>query len=170
MRSCSVQPAAEQVSPNIGGRHTSGSDAGSRDQNDVYHCCPAAYKFRMMDNEGKLSIFDPVRKKYVALTQEEWVRQHVIQFLVQEKQVPLSLISAEAEIRLYNTRKRFDLAVFDRNGNALLVVECKAPSVPVTQNVLDQAVRYNMTMKVGFLMLTNGLDWSKPDCTRADFH
>jgi len=115
------------------------------------------YNFRITDKEGKLSIFDPVRKKYVALTPEEWVRQHVIQYLVQEKQVPLSLISAEAEIRLYNTRKRFDLAVFDRNGNALLVVECKAPSVPVTQNVLDQAVRYNLTMKVGFLMLTNGL-------------
>jgi hypothetical protein len=115
------------------------------------------YEFRILEKDGKLTIFDPVRKKNVALTPEEWVRQHVIQYLVQEKQVPLSLIRAETEIRLFNTRKRFDLAVFDRNGNALLVVECKAPIVVVTQDVLDQAVRYNMTMKVGFLMITNGL-------------
>ena len=67
-----------------------------------------------------------------------------------EKKVPLSLIRRESEIRLYNTRKRFDIAVFDRNGQALLIVECKAPSVPVTQDVLDQAVRYNLTLKVGF--------------------
>jgi hypothetical protein len=115
------------------------------------------YEFRIVEKDGKLTIFDPVRKKYVALTPEEWVRQHVIRRLVQEKQVPLSLIKAETEIRLYNTRKRFDIAVFDRNGQALLVVECKAPSVPISQEVLDQAVRYNLTMKVGFLMLTNGL-------------
>jgi len=115
------------------------------------------YEFRIVEKDGKLSIFDPVRKKYVSLTTEEWVRQHVIRLLVHEKQVPYSLIKAETEIRLYNTRKRFDIAVFDRNGQPLLVVECKAPSVPVTQQVLDQAIRYNLAMKVGYLMLTNGL-------------
>jgi hypothetical protein len=115
------------------------------------------YKFRIKNYDGKLVIFDPVRKKYVALTPEEWVRQHVVQYLKQEKQVPLSLISVESEIRLYKTRKRFDIAVFDRNGHARLVVECKAPSVPVTQEVLDQAVRYNLTLKVDFLVLTNGI-------------
>jgi type I site-specific restriction endonuclease len=116
-----------------------------------------AYDFRILEKEGKLSLFDPVRKKYVNLTPEEWVRQHVIRYLAEEKKVPLSLIRVETEIRLYKTRKRFDLAVYDRNGNALLIVECKAPAIPVTQDVLDQAVRYNITMKVGFLMLTNGL-------------
>jgi hypothetical protein len=115
------------------------------------------YNFRIVEKDGKPTIFDPVRKKYVVLTPEEWVRQHVIQFLVTGKKVPVSLIRVEAEIRLYQTRKRFDIAVYDRNGNALLVVECKAPSVQVTQEVLDQAVRYNLTMKVGLLMLTNGL-------------
>jgi hypothetical protein len=115
------------------------------------------YQFHIVEKDGRLSIFDPVRKKYVALTPEEWVRQHVIRFLVQEKQVPVSLISVEVEIRLYNTLKRFDLAVSDRNGHALFVVECKAPAVPLTQAVLDQAVRYNMAMKAPFLMLTNGL-------------
>ena len=115
------------------------------------------YSFRIKDLNGKPVIFDPVRKKYVSLTPEEWVRQHVIQYLKQEKQIPFSLIRAESEIRLYKTRKRFDIAVFDRNGHALLVVECKSPSVAVTQDVLDQAVRYNMTLKVGYLMLTNGI-------------
>lgn len=115
------------------------------------------YTFTIKDHDGKPVIFDLVRKKYVALTPEEWVRQHVIQYLNLEKQVPLSLIRAESEIRLYKTRKRFDIAVFDRNGQPLLVVECKSPSVPLTQDVLDQAVRYNLAMKVGFLMLTNGL-------------
>jgi type I site-specific restriction endonuclease len=102
-------------------------------------------------------IFDFVRKKLVALTPEEWVRQHVLRFLVDEKKIPASLISVESEIRLFNTKKRFDIAVYDRNGKALLVVECKAPSVAMTQDVLDQAVRYNMTLKVNFMMLTNGL-------------
>jgi hypothetical protein len=115
------------------------------------------YQFRITEKSGKLSIFDPVRKKYVVLTPEEWVRQHVIQYLVHEKHIPLSLITVEAEFRLFNTRKRFDIVVNDRNGKALLLVECKAPSVPVTQDVMDQAVRYNFAMKVAFLMLTNGL-------------
>lgn len=114
------------------------------------------YEFQVLEKAGKWAIFDPARKKYVALTSEEWVRQHVIQFLNREKQVPLSLIGIESEIRLYKTRKRFDIAVFDRNGNPRLIVECKAPSVPVTQAVLDQAVRYNLALRVDFLMLTNG--------------
>jgi len=115
------------------------------------------YDFQFSDRQGKLLIFDPVRKKYVAFTPEEWVRQHVIRFLVSQKKVPAMLIKVECELQLYKTRKRFDLAVFDRNGNALLLVECKAPSVNLSQEVLDQAARYNLAMKVRFLMLTNGM-------------
>jgi hypothetical protein len=115
------------------------------------------YEFQVLEKAGKLNIFDPARKKYVSLTPEEWVRQHVIQYLNREKLVPLSLIGIESEIRLYKTRKRFDIAVFDRNGHPKLIVECKSPSVPVSQAVLDQAVRYNLALKVGFLMLTNGM-------------
>jgi|WetSurMetagenome_2_1015567.scaffolds.fasta_scaffold96484_2 hypothetical protein len=115
------------------------------------------YSFRITEKNGKPSVFDPVRKKYVALTPEEWVRQHVIQFLEKEKLVPLSLISVETEIQLFNTKKRFDIVVNDRNGKPLLLVECKAPSVAVSQDVMDQAVRYNFVLQVGFLMLTNGL-------------
>lgn len=115
------------------------------------------YAFRIEDHDGRTVIFDPSRKKFVALTPEEWVRQHVIQYLHREKQVPMSLISVETEIRLYKTRKRFDLAVFDRNGHPLLAVECKSPSVPITLQVLDQIVRYNLSLKVEYLMLTNGI-------------
>ena len=115
------------------------------------------YSFNLQATDEGARIFDPVRKKFVALTPEEWVRQHVIRVLSQEKGIPLSLMKVEAEIRLFRTRKRFDAAVFDRNGNALLVVECKAPSVPLGQEVLDQAVRYNMTLRVKYLVLTNGL-------------
>ena len=115
------------------------------------------YQFRIREDGPAFTIFDPIRKKYVALTPEEWVRQHVIRYLTQEKNVPEMLVKVESEFKLYNTRKRFDLAVFDRNGNALLLVECKAPAVPVTQDVVDQAVRYNLALKVGYLMLTNGL-------------
>lgn len=115
------------------------------------------YAFHIVEKDGKASIFDPVRRKYVALTPEEWVRQHVIQFLGNEKHVPLSLIRVESGIRLFKTRKRFDIVVSDRNGNALVLVECKAPTVLVTRDVLDQAVRYNLSVKVEYLMLTNGL-------------
>lgn len=115
------------------------------------------YQLRLIEKDEKIFIFDPVRKKYVSLTPEEWVRQHVIQFMIHEKNVPVSLIVAEAEISLFKTKKRFDIAVFDRNGCALLIVECKAPSVPLSQQVLDQVIRYNMAIKVNLLMLTNGL-------------
>lgn len=115
------------------------------------------YEFRILEQEGKPTIFDPVRKKHVRLTPEEWVRQHVLHYLIIDKKVPASLIRVESEIQLIKTRKRFDVAVFDRNGAALLVVECKSPNVQLTQNELDQAIRYNMVLKVKYLMLTNGL-------------
>jgi len=115
------------------------------------------YQFRFQQQGKQVRIFDIVRKKYVTLTPEEWVRQHVLHFLIGEKQVPAGLIGVESEIRLFHTRKRFDVAVFDHSGKAVLAIECKAPSIPVTQEVVDQLVRYNMILKVKFLMLTNGL-------------
>jgi hypothetical protein len=115
------------------------------------------YKFHLQKSDRKTMIFDIVRKKFVALTPEEWVRQHVLHFLVGEKKVPATLIGVESAIKLFNTMKRFDIAVFDRNGRAMLVVECKAPTVALTQDVLDQVIRYNMALRVNYLMLTNGL-------------
>ena len=114
------------------------------------------YDFRVNERDGKPFIFDPARKKFVALTPEEWVRQHVIQYLVKDKNVPVSLIKVESEFQLLKTKKRFDVAVFTRNGIPLLIVECKSTSVELTQNEMDQALRYNMSLKVKYLWLTNG--------------
>ena len=114
------------------------------------------YEFRMKTHHGKPVIFDPVRKKYVALTPEEWVRQHVIQNLIMDKNIPASLMKVESEFQLLKTKKRLDVAVFNRKGIPLLIVECKSASVALTQNVMDQAIRYNMALNVEYLWLTNG--------------
>jgi len=115
------------------------------------------YAFSFRDEAGQKLVFDPLRKKYVSLTPEEWVRQHVIRFLSATKGYPPGLISVEGCITLYKTRKRYDIAVFDRNGKPLLIVECKAPEVAVNQAVADQAIRYNLAMDALFLFITNGL-------------
>ncbi len=115
------------------------------------------YDFSLKEEDGRSLIFDPVRKKYVALTPEEWVRQHLIRYLITDKSVPPALMRSEGEIALNRTRKRFDVAVFSRNGSAVLVAECKAPTVAITQEVLDQAGRYHMTLKARFLVLSTGL-------------
>jgi len=115
------------------------------------------YEFRVNKHHGKPVIFDPARRKHVALTPEEWVRQHVIKYLIKDKNVPASLIKVESEFQLLKTKKRFDVAVFNRNGMPLLIVECKSASVELTQNEMDQAIRYNMSLKVKYLWLTNGI-------------
>ncbi|HOX78223.1 MAG TPA: type I restriction enzyme HsdR N-terminal domain-containing protein [Bacteroidales bacterium] len=115
------------------------------------------FEFKREIRDGKELIFDPVRRRFVALTPEEWVRQHAIRYLTGYKNVPVSLIRIEAVIKLFRTKKRFDLVVSDRNGNALLLAEFKSPAVAVTQSVLDQAVRYNLALKVKYLVLSNGI-------------
>lgn len=123
------------------------------------------YSFRFKSNENNTSIFDPIRKKFVVLSPEEWVRQHVIAFLNQEKKIPLSIINVEKEIKVHQTKKRYDLVVFNSNGSLALVVECKAPSVPITQEVFDQIARYNIALDASYLMVTNGLEhyYCQPD-------
>jgi hypothetical protein len=115
------------------------------------------YNFNIQDEGSRPKIFDIARKKFVSLSREEWVRQHVIHYLHFEKSVPLGLMSVEAGLNLYKTFKRYDISVFDRNGQALLMVECKAPEIKIDQHVIEQALRYNLSMKVNFLYLTNGL-------------
>ena len=117
-----------------------------------------SYPFRISREGDQHRIFDPVRRKFVALTLEEWVRQHVIRFLIDERSVPASLISVEGSLKVYRTPRRYDVAVFNREGKPMLVVECKAPSVKLSQETVDQVVRYNMALKAGYLMVTNGLE------------
>ncbi len=115
------------------------------------------YDFRIAQTQGRDEIFDPVRRKNVALTPEEWVRQHTIQYLSVDLGYPLSLIAVEGGLTLNELKKRFDLLVYNTTGEPMLLVECKAPGVKITQAVFDQAARYNMAFKVGLLFVTNGM-------------
>jgi hypothetical protein len=114
------------------------------------------YSFRFKNSDNKLAIFDEIRKKFVLLTPEEWVRQNVIQFLIQEKSYPKSYINVEKLIKINNLNKRYDIVVFQPNGELYLLIECKAPEVVITQKVFDQIARYNSKLKSKYLMVTNG--------------
>ena len=115
------------------------------------------YEFRFKNSENKLYIFDIVRKKFVSLTPEEWVRQHTIQFLLKEEKYPQSLMNVEKQIQVNQLTKRYDIVVYRSDGSIFLAVECKAPQVKITQQIFDQIARYNMTLKAENLMITNGL-------------
>lgn len=106
---------------------------------------------------GAEVIFDPCRRRRVKLTPEEWVRQHLLSYLVEYKEVPIYLIGVEKQLILNKLRKRFDIVVFDRTGTAVVLAECKAPAVNITQAVFDQAARYNMKLGARYFIITNGL-------------
>ena len=116
------------------------------------------YNFRFKNNENKVSIFDEIRKKFIILTPEEWVRQHVVQFLMVEKKYPKSLINVEKVLKVNDLRKRYDVVVFNPNGSIHILVECKAPEVKIDQTTFDQIARYNLTLKATYLMVSNGLN------------
>ncbi|NHF60073.1 type I restriction enzyme HsdR N-terminal domain-containing protein [Flavobacteriaceae bacterium TP-CH-4] len=116
-----------------------------------------AYDFRFKSSENKVQIFDVIRKKFVVLQPEEWVRQHVVHYLMLEKKYPKSLINVEKHLSLNGIKKRYDVVVFNPTGDIGLLVECKAPSVSIDQSVFDQIARYNMRLKAVYLMVTNGL-------------
>lgn len=115
-----------------------------------------AYAFHIRHEGRKALIFDPVRRKYVRLTPEEWVRQHVVQYLVQDRRVPQGLVAVEVSVPYQGMARRADVIVHDRAGKALLMVECKAPEVPVAQPVFDQVARYNKVVQARYLLVTNG--------------
>lgn len=115
------------------------------------------YQFRIKSSENKLFIFDFIRKKEVILTPEEWVRQHFMRYLVTEKKYPASLIAVEKKLNLHQTTKRTDIVVYNRNLKPEIIVECKAPNVPISQEVFDQIARYNLKLEARFLIVTNGL-------------
>lgn len=115
------------------------------------------YNFRFKNSENKVSIFDEIRKKFIILTPEEWVRQHVIHFLVYEKNYPKSLINVEKTLKINDLTKRYDVVVFHNDGTIFLLVECKAPQIKINQDTFDQIARYNMKLRADLLMVTNGL-------------
>jgi type I site-specific restriction endonuclease len=114
-------------------------------------------ELRIRNKNEKQEVFDFVRKKFVALTPEEWVRQHFVHYLIQQRDVPASLIAVEASLHYHRLKKRSDIVVYGKDGKPCLIVECKAPEVQVTQAVFDQVAMYNMTLKVPYLAVSNGL-------------
>jgi len=115
------------------------------------------YKFRIKSTKNKYEIFDIIRKKYVILTPEEWVRQHIIHYLIEEKKYPVSLIGVEKKLTINNLTKRTDILIFNNKGLPHIIVECKAPSVQITQGSFDQIARYNLKLKANLLIVSNGL-------------
>lgn len=115
---------------------------------------------------GKLVVFDQLRRKFIALTPEEWVRQHFINYLTTEKGYSSSLIANEIQINLNNQKRRCDSVVYDKGLQPIVIVEYKAPDVNITQDVFDQIVRYNIVLKVKYLIVSNGINHY---CCKIDY-
>ncbi|CAM3937636.1 type I restriction enzyme HsdR N-terminal domain-containing protein [Flavobacterium branchiophilum] len=116
------------------------------------------FEFRFKKIANKTAIFDEIRKKFIILTPEEWVRQHVVQYLIQVLRYPKSLINVEKVLKINNLTKRYDVVVFQKDGSIFLLVECKAPQIKISQDTFDQIARYNLTLKAQYLMVSNGLN------------
>jgi len=115
------------------------------------------YGFRLKNSENNLHIFDVIRKKFVVLQPEEWVRQHAVNYLIQEKKYPKSLINVEKQLTINDIKKRYDIVVFNSDGSIHILIECKAPSIVIDQSTFDQIAQYNLQLNANYLMVTNGL-------------
>lgn len=124
------------------------------------------YSFKIKSQGGKEYIFDPLRKKYVFFSPEEWVRQNFAMFLIQERDYPSGRIVIEKSLRYNKLIKRCDILVYDTLMNPVLMVECKAPTVKIGPSVFDQVAVYNLSFKVDYLIVTNGLSHY---CAKIDF-
>ena len=116
------------------------------------------YAFKIKSIKNKYFIYDLVRKKEVVLTPEEWVRQHIVHFLIEEKRYPISLIALEKKLTLNGLTKRTDILVFNKKGAPEILIECKATNVQITQESFDQIARYNMKLNAKYLMVSNGIE------------
>ena len=114
------------------------------------------FDFKIKEDAGKELIFDEVRKQWVRLTPEEWVRQNMLQYLIQTLQYPAALIAVERALKLGELQKRFDILVYDKQHQPWLMIECKAMDITLNENVLQQILRYNMALPVTFMFITNG--------------
>jgi len=124
------------------------------------------YPFRIKRESGKNLIFDEIRKKFLILTPEEWVRQHLVQYLIHIKKYPRSLIIIEGGLKLNTTSKRSDILLYNNQGEKIMLVECKSPSTKIDQDTFDQIARYNIAHRVQWLLVSNGLDHH---CCEIDF-
>ena len=124
------------------------------------------YETKICERDGKLQIFDPLRKCHVALTPEEWVRQHFVNFLIESRGFPVALMANEVAITVNGMKRRCDTGVYDRQLQPRVIVEYKAPTVKITKEVFAQISRYNLTLKVDYLIVSNGLQHY---CCRMDY-
>ncbi len=116
------------------------------------------FDYKVQKQQGQLFIYDIIRKRYVVLTPEEWVRQHMIHYLVGCKSYSPALIAVERKIDLYGLKRRFDIVCYDRETNPYLIIECKAPTVALSQIVFDQVFGYNLVLAARYVAVTNGID------------
>jgi hypothetical protein len=115
------------------------------------------YSFKISGKEGSEMILDPLRRKYVTLTPEEWVRQNFIQYLINEGKYPAGLLGVEVMYRHNKLKRRVDILVHNRSGEPVMLVECKSPDIKIDEKVFDQIVCYNMKYKVPYIVVTNGI-------------
>lgn len=123
-------------------------------------------QLKIMRDNGKMSVWDILRRKYVALTPEEWVRQHFVHYLVEHKGYPAAMLANEVSITLNTTTKRCDTVLYDHQVKPRMIIEYKAPTVALSQRVFDQISRYNIVMHVDYLIVSNGLQHY---CCRMDY-
>ncbi|MCF8274717.1 MAG: type I restriction enzyme HsdR N-terminal domain-containing protein [Flavobacteriaceae bacterium] len=116
------------------------------------------FSFRFKNSENKISIFDVIRKRFVILQPEEWVRQHCVHYLIENKGYPKSLINVEKELTVNTLRKRYDIVIFNPDGSIHIIVECKSPKITINQSTFDQVAQYNLSLNASYLMITNGLN------------
>jgi hypothetical protein len=121
-------------------------------------------QFRMKNENGKHYIFDSIRKVWLLLTEEEWVRQNFVNYLITQLHYPSSVIALEKEILLNDLKKRFDILVYDKQHKPWMLIECKEPKVSLNEDVLQQVLRYNISVPVEYIVITNGtttVGWRK---------
>ena len=116
------------------------------------------YNLQIRNIENKKYIFEPIRKKWLLCTPEEWVRVNCINYIIHTKGYPPSLISVEHQIDVYGLKKRFDLLVYNNNLSPFILIECKSPFVKIDQKAFDQIIQYNLKLNCTYLMITNGLN------------
>jgi len=116
-----------------------------------------SFEFRIEKVNNKLVIFDVLRKKSVRLTPEEWVRQHLIRYLIEIRHYPKSMIKVESGLKYNTLLKRSDILIFDNTGNPFMVIECKSPDCKLDDKVIHQVAAYSRSLKVKYIGVSNGL-------------
>ena len=129
------------------------------------------YQLKLKNENHSIYVFDIIRKKFVLFSPEEKVRQHFIHFLINEKNYAKGLLAVETQLKIYDMVKRTDIILYDKKGDVSVIVECKAPTVNISQQTFDQIARYNMNFKAKYLIVTNGLKHycCKPDYTKGNY-